>query len=296
MRLESDGIESSAFSVTATLGDNAANLTTFSQLCKQIVDTSIRSKMEGLTDLFQKIGLSETKAKETAANKKLGANLEAVIREADAVAGVDRTTGALFYTLASTITPKALPYLPYISKAIKNGKLTSNDQISAAIKFAEKAGPTIDDKKFDQECGVGVVVTPEEVRDAVSALIASKRKELEEKRYQMLGQLLGALRTSLRWASSLAVKEELDKQILAAIGPKDERDNPKTKVSETGVTFRLRLIAVTSLCQRQFRKSRKRKRNQQRLLLERRPPHLSHQGAIGLLKPLKAPALFLRVN
>ncbi|KAJ1553575.1 hypothetical protein HK096_007321 [Nowakowskiella sp. JEL0078] len=58
----------------------------------------------------------------------------------------------------------------------------------------------------------------------------SRRKvDLEEKRYSIQGQLLGNLRQELRWANSLAVKDELEKQIKERIGEKDERDDPKAK-------------------------------------------------------------------
>ncbi|KAK5670725.1 Glutaminyl-tRNA synthetase [Batrachochytrium dendrobatidis] len=183
-----------------------------------------------LTDLFTRIGLSDVKAKETAANKKLAPTLTQVITEAGVTAdGVEKSLGALLYTLASTITKDATVHLPYLAKAVFNGNLTSSDQVSAAIKFSEKATGPIDDIAFNEACGVGVVVTSDEITASVAALVAEKKVELEEKRYQMLGSLLGLMRTRLRWANSLAVKEELDRQILALLGPKDERDNLKTK-------------------------------------------------------------------
>ncbi|KAJ3172398.1 hypothetical protein HDU87_007903 [Geranomyces variabilis] len=187
--------------------------------------------MDPLAASFERIGLSAAKAKETAGNKKLSANLSAVLAAAGVSGDVDRSTGALYYHLASTVSPKALPHLPYIAKAIAAGKLTSNDQVTAGIKHVEKIDPAgeISDVAFDLDCGVGVVVTLEDVSKAVAALLAEKKKDLDEKRYQLTGQLLGALRTSLRWANSLHVKEELDKQILAILGPKDERDDLKAK-------------------------------------------------------------------
>ncbi|KAI9104741.1 tRNA synthetases class I, catalytic domain-containing protein [Phlyctochytrium arcticum] len=182
-----------------------------------------------LADLFQKIGLSDVKAKETAANKKLAPRLEQVIREAGDEQGAERSLGALYYTLASTITPKAQPHLPYIAKAIKAKKLTTGDQIAAAIKYSEKTDPSIDEAKFDQECGVGIEVSPEEINETVAKLFQRRSKDLEEKRYTMLGPLLGELRTTLKWANPQLVKEKLDRRLLATLGPKDERDNPKTK-------------------------------------------------------------------
>ncbi|KAJ1340152.1 glutamine-tRNA ligase [Batrachochytrium salamandrivorans] len=179
-----------------------------------------------LADLFVKIGLSDAKAKETAANKKLAPTLQL----ADVPSkGVDKALGALLYALASTATKPSLPHLPFLAKAIAAGDLTSSDQVSAAIKFAEKAGSSIDPVAFNEACGVGVVVTLEDIVASVTDLISEKNAELIERRYQLSGSLLGLMRTRLRWANPLAVKSELDRQILALLGPKDERDDPKAK-------------------------------------------------------------------
>lgn len=78
---------------------------------------------------------------------------------------------------------------------------------------------------------IGVVVTDQEIAEKIAELLKSKSKELETKRYTMLGVLLGMSRKILRWANSLNVKTELDKQMLEILGPKDERDGPKPKVS-----------------------------------------------------------------
>jgi hypothetical protein len=74
---------------------------------------------------------------------------------------------------------------------------------------------------------VGVVITKEDIQKIVSETIASRKDELLEKRYQLVGPLLGSMREKLRWANSLWVKEELDRQILELLGPKDDRDDPK---------------------------------------------------------------------
>ncbi|KAI9017249.1 tRNA synthetases class I, catalytic domain-containing protein [Gaertneriomyces semiglobifer] len=189
--------------------------------------------MDELVALFQKAGLSEVKAKETASNKKLAPKFEQAIQAGDVV---DGTYGALLYNLASTITPKALSHLPYIAKAITSGKLQSSDQVSAAIKFCEKVDGDISETAFNKECGVGVTVTVEEITSSISALMSEKKADLETKRYAMAGQLLGLVKSRLRWADQKIVKDELDKQILSILGPKDERDNPKAKKKETKPT------------------------------------------------------------
>ncbi|KAJ3046911.1 hypothetical protein HK097_000403 [Rhizophlyctis rosea] len=180
-----------------------------------------------LVTLFQSIGLSEEKAKQTLTNKKLAPKLETVIKEAGPLQDAERA-GPLLYTVASTSTPKSVAHLGYIAKAVASGRLKTNDQVAAAIKFAENA-EQINDAAFDESCGVGIVVTQEEVVRAVSELLGAKKDELLEKRYQLLGSLLTTLRAELKWANSLTVKEELDKQLLATLGPKDERDSAKGK-------------------------------------------------------------------
>lgn len=87
----------------------------------------------------------------------------------------------------------------------------------------EKAG-------FDAACGVNVVVTIEEIEQVVSNVLNECSADLESKRYQMLGLLLGKLKNHLRWANQMTVKQVLDKKMLEILGPKDERDDPKTKV------------------------------------------------------------------
>ncbi len=62
-------------------------------------------------------------------------------------------------------------------------------------------------------------------------MLHEKKQDLDAKRYQMLGLLLGQLKTILKWANALTVKEELDAQMLAYLGPKDERDNLKAAVT-----------------------------------------------------------------
>ncbi len=65
---------------------------------------------------------------------------------------------------------------------------------------------------------------------AVASLLQDKGEELKEKRYQMLGPLLAETRKRLRWANPVAVKEAVDSQMLALLGPKDERDDLKKLV------------------------------------------------------------------
>jgi glutaminyl-tRNA synthetase len=60
--------------------------------------------------------------------------------------------------------------------------------------------------------------------------MTKKKDDLDKKRYQIVGMLLGQVKAALKWANPLQVKDELDRQMLEYLGPKDERDDPKAMV------------------------------------------------------------------
>ncbi|KAF8925323.1 hypothetical protein BGZ58_000909 [Dissophora ornata] len=190
---------------------------------------------DNLVLLFQNIGLTEQKAKETAKNKNLAPTLEKAIHSAGfQEKASEKSTGALVYHLASTITPGATPHLDYIAKAIRDSKLATSDQVSAAIKFVNDK-KEINEAAFNEECGVGVVVTKEDVNTAVDAYTETVKDRLIKDRYKFFGMFFAGAKNvpSLRWANGGDVKEAVDAKMLEILGPKDERDAPVKKKKET---------------------------------------------------------------
>ncbi|KAG0768027.1 hypothetical protein G6F57_002775 [Rhizopus arrhizus] len=188
--------------------------------------------MEDLIPIFTKIGLSEQKAKDTAKNKKLAPTLETVINEAQVrETGCEKEKGILLYNLASTVTKDALTHLGFIVKKIMVGDLKTTDQVQAAIKFSEEG---FKEEEFDAATGVGVVVSPEEIKAAVNEYIESNKENIVSNRYKTLGPTLANTRRmpSLRWADGGKIKDEVEAQFLALLGPKDERDAPQKKKKE----------------------------------------------------------------
>ncbi|CAG8729409.1 3333_t:CDS:2, partial [Cetraspora pellucida] len=180
-----------------------------------------------LITLFQAIGLKEQRARDTVKNKKLASSLQSTISEAGFTrSGCDKSIGDLLYTLASTVNKDASAHLGYLARAISDNRLTSSDQVAAAIKFAETAKEEINDEEFNRACGVGVVVTPDQITVAIASHLEANKDSLISERYKLLGPLLAQARQipELRWANGVAVKNELEKQVIAIIGPKDVRD------------------------------------------------------------------------
>ena len=92
----------------------------------------------------------------------------------------------------------------------------------------------VDVKAFESACGVGIVVTPEQIEQQVEKLIEAHSSEIREKRYRFnVGLLMGEIRNSLKWADGKVVKSEIDIQLLSLLGPKTEADlAPPAKVEK----------------------------------------------------------------
>ena len=89
----------------------------------------------------------------------------------------------------------------------------------------------MDQKLFEETCGIGVNISEDEIRQAVSAVIDSKRPELVSERYSYpIPSLLFAVRKGrMKWADGKKVKEEFDRQIEALLGPRSLTDEHSSK-------------------------------------------------------------------
>ncbi|XP_030425129.1 glutamine--tRNA ligase isoform X1 [Gopherus evgoodei] len=179
--------------------------------------------------LFTAIGLSEPKARETLKNEALSALLREAVTQAQGILGpnVDKATGTLLYNVASRL--KDQKRLRFLVGCITSKKIVTDLQLSAALEYV-RSHPLdpIDTADFEQECGVGVVVTPEQIEEAVEAAVNKHRAELLSERYHFnMGLLMGEARGRLRWADGKSIKNEVDLQVLHLLGPKTEADLEK---------------------------------------------------------------------
>uniref|UniRef100_A0A671X3V6 Glutamine--tRNA ligase n=1 Tax=Sparus aurata TaxID=8175 RepID=A0A671X3V6_SPAAU len=180
--------------------------------------------------LFTSIGLSEQKAKETLKNEALSASLKDAIVQAQRVcgaSGVDKARGTLLYSMASRL--KDTKRLTFLSDSIAQGKISTELQLAAALDFI-KSHPQdpINQKQYEEACGVGVVVTPEQIEEAVEAVVKKHKEQLVKERYHFnMGLLMGEARSALKWADGKVIKNEVDLQVLQLLGKKTEADLEK---------------------------------------------------------------------
>ncbi|KAI3357597.1 hypothetical protein L3Q82_016012 [Scortum barcoo] len=196
--------------------------------------------MADTVTLFTSIGLSEQKAKETLKNEALSSALKDAVVQAQRVcgaSGVDKAMGTLLYSMASRL--KDTKRLAFLSDSIAQCKICTELQLAAALDFV-KSHPQdpINQKEFDKACGVGVVITPEQIEDAVEIVIKKHKEQLLKERYRFnMGLLMGEARTALKWADGKVIKNEVDMQVLHLLGPKTEADlEKKPKPQKAKVT------------------------------------------------------------
>ncbi|KAK6473842.1 glutamine--tRNA ligase [Huso huso] len=168
-----------------------------------------------LVSLFISIGLSEQKAKETLKNEALSSALkEAVIQVTD-------TPGLRSSRAAGIRTIKL--------RAEQRNHFSLSVCLSAALDYV-KSHPVdpISVEEFERQCGVGVVVSPEQIEDTVEAIISKHKELLMKERYRFnMGLLMGEARSQLKWADGKIIKNEVDMQVLHLLGPKTEADLEK---------------------------------------------------------------------
>ncbi|KAM3914959.1 glutamine--tRNA ligase [Leptodactylus fuscus] len=179
--------------------------------------------------LFTSIGLSEQKAKETLKNEALSGILREAVLQAQAVLGpsIDKVIGTLIYNVSTRL--KDTKRLGFLVGYIINKKIATDLQLNAAMEYV-KGHPLepIDTADFERECGVGVTVTPEQIEEAVEAVIQKYKEQLLAERYRFnMGTLMGEARSSLKWADGKIIKNEVDMQVLHLLGPKTEADLEK---------------------------------------------------------------------
>ncbi|EDW84850.1 uncharacterized protein Dwil_GK14344 [Drosophila willistoni] len=207
---------------------------------------------EDLIAKFQELGMSEQKAKETLKNANVTKNLQLALDEIKGAALADGV-GMLIYHMASKLKPQVAEHLPLLVRYILERKLDNTQRVDAALDYILKSGQklkaSINVEELEKECGVGVVVTPEEIERHVQAKIKGSYKEaLLEQRYHFNAfKILQDVRQELKWADAKSVKAAIDVEIFDLLGPKTEEDlkppskanvpkpKPETKASSVAV-------------------------------------------------------------
>ena len=187
------------------------------------------AETEAVVASLQRLGLAEVKAKETTKNKALTSSLMKLLEMAGSrdLAGA---RGNLLYQVASKAKPQMWPLVPIIVDYICEDKIDSDLRLAAAVDFLLKLPPgtkqeEVELAKLDEVAGVGVVISPEQVEEAVEKAIAAAKADILANRWRFNpGPLMGKVRGQLKWADGKEIKAQVEIQLLDLLGPKTDAD------------------------------------------------------------------------
>lgn len=173
---------------------------------------------------------------ETQKNVKLSAALADIVKTHELDQGrCSKERGALVKQVATTLPASAAAHRPLLINHIKDGKIATNDQCTAAIKYlkAHANEAELDLADFDRACGVGVTVSDSDIEAAVAEVMRKHEAAIREERYHFnLMKLVQPIKQigDMAWADIGKVKAQLDAQAARMLGPKTKEDEqPRAK-------------------------------------------------------------------
>ena len=121
----------------------------------------------------------------------------------------------LLYHLATKTKPQIYKYHELLLRYILDKRIDSALKLDRAIEYLlNNSTKVIDDDVFNDVCGVGIIVTPEQIENCVEACISEHKDEILQKRYNFnTGNILRLVRNQLIWANGKDVKNEVDFQV-----------------------------------------------------------------------------------
>ncbi|XP_319458.4 probable glutamine--tRNA ligase [Anopheles gambiae] len=176
------------------------------------------------------LGLNEQKIKETLKNATLTSTITRAFSYVPPGVELSSAQKPLIFQACSKIKPQTAHHLELIVRKILDNSLDTSLRVDTALEYvlANVTKATIDEATFDAACGVGVVVTPEEIERAVEITVAKYRSDIVDQRYRFnVGKLLSEIRSALPWVDGKALKSEVDVQMFDLLGPKTDADGEK---------------------------------------------------------------------
>lgn len=187
--------------------------------------------MENLEKLFVDISIAPNTVKNILKNAKVSAKLSELCSLGE-ITTADKTVGNLLYTLSTKLPEDLGEHSKILVEYIRDGKITSPDRLTAAFTSLREMGSNFDSAKLDTDCGVGVVVTQEEVDAVVKRLFEENKAEIDEKQWDFnFPSLIHKTREELKWADGKLVMDAINSATVAALGEKP-KDGKKKKAKK----------------------------------------------------------------
>jgi glutaminyl-tRNA synthetase len=173
------------------------------------------------------LGITGERINEIQRNKKLSEVLTKISKLAKSLncpsnEKAEQPYKGLLYALASKIKPQINDHLPLLVKYIVEDKLRQESQLNSALEYLLKhVGESLNEKELNEYCGVGIVVTYEEIDDVIKEVLEKHRNEIVEQSFSK-NRLLGEVTTDprLKWATGSVVRSLFEARLIHLTGVK----------------------------------------------------------------------------
>lgn len=218
------------------------------------------SEVESVTLKLGQLGFEDVKLKELKKNNKLLVILDKLISLLPNDNEIQKPVRNSIYNLAVLFNKDKEQTLPLelignkeglISFILKNYFLTENLNNNNAVTLEEvynfitnnsNGNATLQDKDFpevfEKQAGINLNLTDDDINNKIKHFLNETVKdELIEKRYTLAPKIYAEVRKldDLKFCNFGDLKKLIDNEVLAIIGPKDERDAPKPKAKQPKV-------------------------------------------------------------
>ncbi|KAG8901297.1 hypothetical protein FRB99_005412 [Tulasnella sp. 403] len=177
---------------------------------------------------FEGVGLTKSKATDAARNPKNAAVLKELVDQNNLQSkSLDEKKASLVASFAISGGRLGQAERTYVVDAIADGRLKSVDQVSASAKYLESHPAPVNDTEFNEECGVGVDLAPEEISSRVQSHFEAQAVE----GWSSLMSFINSAKATreLRWAPPLEVKTSAERLFTEKFGAKEAATKGKGK-------------------------------------------------------------------
>lgn len=186
---------------------------------RAFIHTTERSKLmseEIITKLREVVGLDEKNAKDLSTKPERVTDLLEFFGVQGITAASPREQKVMMFNIWTKV--KLSEHRDHIATYVKNNKLDSTQKVDAAVRFvnALKANAAFEVAKFEEECGVGVVLSRDDtVRLVKEALEAEDPKVLKASWVKNPNMLIGKVKRAkgLQWADISVVKSAVEEMV-----------------------------------------------------------------------------------
>ena len=184
-----------------------------------------------LKQVLKNFEIPEAKIEEIIKKKKFVERLKYVLEQSKLEKG-DKELGLLLIQLAEKLNPTYNHRLPLLLKYVIPKEISTSQQLDAAIAYLRKKGEEeIDTKEFENITGIGVKITPDDIRKEVVELIKSKLDLIKKQRYNYPAlNLIYDLKNKFTFFDNKLAKEIINEEIDKVLGGKNEEELKEEKL------------------------------------------------------------------